>query len=89
MGHSSGGYMIPAARAHLHFEVGLAITSDFQGWYDHRRFGSRNEHGMWNGMNLVGVDPVAFFGSATGFFVAADAREAPGRAAVALCFVAA
>ncbi len=61
MGHSSGGYMIPVARAHLHFEVGVAITSDFQGWYDRRRFGSRNEHGMWNGMNLVGVDPVAFF----------------------------
>lgn len=61
MGHSSGGYMIPAARAHLHFEVGVAITGDFQAWYERRRFGSRNEHGMWNGMNLVGVDPVAFF----------------------------
>jgi murein DD-endopeptidase MepM/ murein hydrolase activator NlpD len=61
MGHSSGGYMIPAARAHLHFEIGVAITGDFQAWYERRRFGSRNEHGMWNGMNLVGVDPVAFF----------------------------
>jgi murein DD-endopeptidase MepM/ murein hydrolase activator NlpD len=61
MGHSSGGYMIPAARAHLHFEVGVAITNDFQSWYERRRFGSRNEHGMWNGMNLVGVDPVSFF----------------------------
>ena len=61
MGHSSGGYMIPAARAHLHFEMGLAITSDFQTWYDRRRFGSRNDHGMWNGMNLVGLDPLLFF----------------------------
>lgn len=61
MGHSSGGYMIPTERAHMHFEVGVAITRNFQAWYDRRRFGSRNDHGMWNGMNLVGVDPLAFF----------------------------
>ncbi|MBL9202992.1 MAG: M23 family metallopeptidase [Opitutaceae bacterium] len=61
MGHSSGGYMIPAERSHLHFEIGLAVTRNFQAWYDRRKFGARNEHGMWNGMNLVGVDPLAFF----------------------------
>ena len=61
MGHSSGGYTIPKARAHLHFEIGLAVTRDFQSWYDRLRFGSRNEHGMWNGMNLVGIDPLEFF----------------------------
>jgi len=61
MGHSSGGYMIPPSRAHLHFEIGLAVTRDFQAWYTRRRFGSRNEHGMWNGMNLVGVDPLQFY----------------------------
>lgn len=61
MGHSSGGYMIPVARAHLHFEVGVAVTKDFQAWYERRRYGSRNEHGMWNGMNLLGVDPIAFY----------------------------
>lgn len=61
MGHSSGGYMIPKDRAHLHFEMGVVITRDFQTWYDQRKFGSRNEHGMWNGMNLMGVDPLTFF----------------------------
>lgn len=61
MGHSSGGYMIPVARAHLHFEIGVAVTRDFQAWYDRKKFGSRNEHGMWNGMNLMGLDPLAFF----------------------------
>jgi peptidoglycan LD-endopeptidase LytH len=61
MGHSSGGYMIPTDRSHLHFEMGVAITKNFQAWYDRRKFGSRNEHGMWNGMNLVGLDPLAFF----------------------------
>jgi peptidoglycan LD-endopeptidase LytH len=61
MGHSSGGYMIPKDRSHLHFEIGVAVTRDFQAWYDRRRFGSRNEHDMWNGMNLMGIDPLAFF----------------------------
>jgi peptidoglycan LD-endopeptidase LytH len=61
MGHSSGGYMIPKDRAHLHFEIGLMITRDFQTWYDRRKFGSRNDHGPWNGMNLMGIDPLAFF----------------------------
>ncbi|MGH7946816.1 MAG: M23 family metallopeptidase [Opitutaceae bacterium] len=61
MGHSSGGYMIPTDRSHLHFEIGVVMTRNFQAWYDRRRFGSRNEHGMWNGMNLTGIDPLAFF----------------------------
>lgn len=61
MGHSSGGYMIPVDRAHLHFEIGLMVTRDFQSWYEHKRFGSRNDHGAWNGMNLMGVDPLDFF----------------------------
>lgn len=61
MGHSSGGYMVPTERSHLHFEIGLAVTREFQAWYDRKRFGSRNEHGMWNGMNLLGVDPLDFF----------------------------
>jgi peptidoglycan LD-endopeptidase LytH len=61
MGHSAGGYMLPVERSHLHFEIGVVMTRNFQAWYDRRRFGSRNEHGMWNGMNLMGVDPLAFF----------------------------
>lgn len=61
MGHSSGGYMIPAERAHLHFEIGLAVTQNLEGWYQARRLGGRNDHGMWNGLNLIGVDPLAFF----------------------------
>lgn len=61
MGHSSGGYMIPTDRSHLHFEIGVAVTQNFQAWYNGRKFGSRNEHGMWNGMNLLGLDPLAFY----------------------------
>ena len=61
MGHSSGGYMIPKDRSHLHFEIGVVVTRNFQAWYDRRKFGSRNEHDIWNGMNLMGIDPLAFF----------------------------
>lgn len=61
MGHSSGGYSIPKERSHLHFEIGVAVTRDFQAWYDRRKFGSRNQHGMWNGMNLLGLDPLQFY----------------------------
>lgn len=61
MGRSAGGYTIPRERAHLHFEMGVRLTDDFQSWYDWRQFGSRNEHAVWNGMNLVGFDPLAFY----------------------------
>lgn len=61
IGHSSGGYMIPVDRSHLHFEIGVMVTRNFESWYAKRRFGSRNDHGVWNGMNLMGIDPLAFF----------------------------
>lgn len=60
MGHSSGGYMIPVERAHMHFEIGVMVTRDFENWYARRQFGSRNDHGAWNGMNLMGFDPLEF-----------------------------
>lgn len=61
MGHSSGATPIPVLRAHVHFEIGVMITRDFQSWYERRKFGSRNDHGPWNGMNLMGLDPLDFF----------------------------
>ncbi len=61
MGHSAGGYRIPPDRAHLHFEIGVMVTRDFQSWYERKKFGSRNEQGVWNGMNLLGLDPQALF----------------------------
>ncbi len=60
MGRSAGGYAIPKDRAHLHFEIGLRLTDDFQGWYAWRKFGSQNQHGRYNGMNLMGIDPLDF-----------------------------
>ncbi len=59
MGHSSSTN-IPRDRAHLHFEMGLMVTRDFQFWFGAQKFGSANEQGLWNGMNLMGVDPLDF-----------------------------
>ena len=59
MGHSSSGN-IPAERAHLHFEIGLMLTQDFPAWYAWKKFGSPNQQGLWNGMNLMGIDPRDF-----------------------------
>ncbi|MEM8866907.1 MAG: M23 family metallopeptidase [Verrucomicrobiota bacterium] len=61
MGRSAAGYTIPKSRAHLHLEVGLKLTDDFQAWYDRQKYKSSNRHGVWNGMNLVGVDPLKFY----------------------------
>lgn len=61
MGRSASGYAIPRDRAHLHFETALWLSRDFQSWYNWKKFGSRNEHGVWNGMNIVGFDPLDFY----------------------------
>ena len=61
MGRSAAGYTIPRSRAHLHFEIGFRLSDNFQEWYDRRKFGSANRHGNWNGMNLLGMDPLAFY----------------------------
>jgi murein DD-endopeptidase MepM/ murein hydrolase activator NlpD len=60
MGRSSSGQAIPKDRAHLHFEIGVVVTQEFQSWYNARKFGSANEHGLYNGMNLMGIDPLDF-----------------------------
>ena len=61
MGRTSGGYTIPKERAHLHFEIGVVATRQFQSWYEWKKFGSPNEQGLYNGMNLMGLDPLDFF----------------------------
>lgn len=61
MGRSAGGYAIPKDRAHLHFEVGFRLTDNFDDWYRWKKFGNPNEHRVWNGMNLAGLDPLDFF----------------------------
>lgn len=61
MGRSAGGYTIPVSQSHLHFEVGLRLSDNFQPWYDAQKFGSPNRQGVYNGMNLSGMDPAHFW----------------------------
>ncbi|NJL19446.1 MAG: M23 family metallopeptidase [Bdellovibrionaceae bacterium] len=59
LGYTGTG--ITKERAHLHFEVTFRIQEDYAKWYVERgkKFGeeSRNDHGDWNGLAFLGVDP--------------------------------
>jgi hypothetical protein len=44
-------------RAHVHFELNLLINDRFAAWYKRTFPGQRNDHGAWNGQNLVALDP--------------------------------
>jgi len=48
-------------RAHLHFEIALVISERFAAWHQARLKGTRNDHGNFNGRNLLGLDPAAVF----------------------------
>lgn len=52
---------ISPERAHLHFELNLVINDRFATWYEKFLPGQRNDHGEWNGQNLLGLDPRAIF----------------------------
>ena len=58
---NSASYRIPLNRSHLHFEIGLRLTDNFQSWYNHKKFSTPNRHGNFSGFNLVGFDPTLLF----------------------------
>ena len=43
-------------RAHLHFEIGVQINSNFKNWFPTWYKGGKNHHGNWSGLNLLGLD---------------------------------
>jgi len=61
MGRSAGGYSIPRQRAHLHFEIGLRKSNDYDRWYRKAGYTGKNHHGNYSGLNLTGADPVHFW----------------------------
>lgn len=61
MGRTAGGYEIPAQRAHLHFEIGLRLSDEFENWYRGNNYPEANLHGNYNGINLLGIDPLDFY----------------------------
>jgi murein DD-endopeptidase MepM/ murein hydrolase activator NlpD len=48
---------ISKERAHLHFELNLLVNERFAAWYKKKFPDQRNDHGQWNGQNLLGLDP--------------------------------
>ncbi len=49
------------ARAHLHLELNLLLSQNFQSWYDHFLPNDPNRHGLYNGLNLTGIDIARFY----------------------------
>ena len=52
---------ISRERAHLHFEICLLANPNFSAWYKKNLADQRNDHGRWNGQNLIGIDPWKLF----------------------------
>ncbi len=48
---------ISKERAHVHFEIDLFVSDRFSSWYKKEHPKERDDHGIWNGMNLLGLDP--------------------------------
>jgi murein DD-endopeptidase MepM/ murein hydrolase activator NlpD len=48
---------ISRERAHCHFELNVFVNENFAAWYRKYLPGERNDHGIWNGLNLNGLDP--------------------------------
>ena len=43
-------------RAHVHFELNVFVNDNFSAWFKKNLPGERNDHGLWNGQNLAGLD---------------------------------
>jgi murein DD-endopeptidase MepM/ murein hydrolase activator NlpD len=54
MGYTGTG--INRERAHLHLEVCLMFSRQFEAWYNAFFRNDPNHHGLYNGMNLAGLD---------------------------------
>jgi hypothetical protein len=58
MGRTSNtAQAISKDRAHVHFELNFLLNERFAEWYRKHRVGQRNDHGDWNGQNLMAIDP--------------------------------
>ena len=54
MGHTGEG--LNRARAHLHLELNLMLSREFEAWHDNFFKAEPNRNGLYNGLNLVGID---------------------------------
>ncbi len=54
MGHTGSG--INRERSHVHVELNLLLNTHFEEWHDTFFKGELNRHGLYNGINLAGLD---------------------------------
>ena len=54
MGHTGEG--LNQARAHVHLELNLMLSRQFEAWHSTFFPNEPNRHGLYNGLNLVGLD---------------------------------
>lgn len=59
MGHTGAG--IDRRRSHVHLELNLVLSSRFEEWHTKNFRPSPNQHGIWNGLNLSGMNVAEFF----------------------------
>lgn len=55
------GRGINRRRAHVHFEIGMLLNQHFGQWYDENYRPGTNRHGVFNGLNLRGIDVAALY----------------------------
>jgi hypothetical protein len=58
MGYTGAG--IDQRRAHVHVELNLLLSSQFEAWHA-AHFTTPNHHGLYNGLNLIGTDLQALY----------------------------
>jgi len=54
------GVGIDRSRAHVHFEINLLANRRFEDWHA-KNMKDPNWHGIYNGLNLIGLDPARLF----------------------------
>lgn len=54
MGHTGEG--LNRERAHVHLELNLMLSREFEAWHQSSFQNGPNRHGLYNGLNLVGLD---------------------------------
>lgn len=53
MGYTGAG--LNRERSHVHVELCMILSNHYQRWYE-RHFTSANHHGIFNGINMIGMD---------------------------------
>src|SRR5258708_39855714 len=59
MAHTGEG--IDRERAHVHLELKLLLNSHFSDWYQRHHAADIDRHGIYNGINLAGIDIGRFY----------------------------